>query len=62
MDAEGAMAEVGLLPSARISERNHTYIRQHLGAQSVIPVKRRAWRACRNATGISRSGCFDAAH
>jgi len=41
MEAEGAMAEVGLLPSARISERN-----QELGAQSVIPAKRRmkTWR------------------
>ena len=40
------MAEVGLLPSARISEKNHTYIRQQLGAQSVIPAKRRkkTWR------------------
>lgn len=30
------------------SERNHTYIRQRLGAQSVIPAKRgkKAWRVC----------------
>jgi hypothetical protein len=28
------------------SERNHTFIRQHLGAQSVIPAKRgkKTWR------------------
>jgi hypothetical protein len=30
------------------SERNHTYIRQRLGAQSVIPAKRgkKSWRVC----------------